>query len=191
MITKHLIPKHFYPLSETEINRAWTRVWRELDDLGFTCRRLEKCRVYIDLVHTAYGYQWFGDRQDGRTCGDIILPRVSFSRWGDYFNGNARMSALDVLRHEYGHAYADVNRRRIETKKFEEAFGWPHDVSYESGFEYDPEHHVTEYAAASTGEDFAEVFWLYLKHKGKLPAKLDTAPIRRRWRFVEKLRKAK
>ena len=146
--------------------------------------------MYIGLVHTAYGYQWFGDREDGRTCGDIILPRVSLCRWGDYFRSGRVLSALDVLRHEYGHAYADVNRRRIETKKFEQAFEWPHDVSYEVGCEYDPQRHVTGYAAASTGEDFAEVFWLYLKHKGKLPARLDTPPIRRRRRFVAQLRKS-
>ena len=48
---------------------------------------------------------------------------------------------------------------------------------------------VTPYAATSTGEDFAEVFWLYLKHKGQLPRRIDTAPIRRKWKFVEELRK--
>jgi len=145
--------------------------------------------VELGLVSTAYGYQWFGDDPDGRACGNIVLPRVSFSHWKDYFDGNRKTSTVDILRHEYGHAYADVNRRRIETNRFEKAFGWPHDVEYGEGFEYDPEHHVTGYAATSTGEDFAEVFWLYLKHKGKLPRRLDTAPIRRKWRFVEALRK--
>jgi len=119
-------------------------------------------------------------------------PGVKWIGWalvvGDYLRGGWVVSVLDVLRHEYGHAYADVNRRRIETKKFEKAFDYPHDVLNEDGCEYDPEHHVTKYAAASTGEDFAEVFWLYLKHKGQLPARLDTPPIRRRWCFVEQLR---
>jgi hypothetical protein len=82
-----------------------------------------------------------------------------------------------------------VNRRRIESKKFEQVFGWPHDISYDGGFEYDPEFHITEYAAVSTGEDFAETFWMYLKHKGILPRKHQTQAIRRKWRFVESLRK--
>jgi hypothetical protein len=189
MNTANLIPKHFLPLSNAEIDRAWKSVWRELDELGFGCRRLESCQVYIELFSTAYGYQWFGDREDDKHCGDIVLPRISLSHWGDYFVGRQVVSALDVLRHEYGHAYADVNRRRIETKKFERAFGWPHEVVYAEGFEYDPEYHVTEYAAVSTGEDFAEVFWLYLKHRGKLPARLYTSPVRRKWRFIEDLRK--
>lgn len=55
--------------------------------------------------------------------------------------------------------------------------------------ELDPYFHVTEYAATAPGEDFAEVFWKYLKHKGKLPRHHDTPAIRRKWRFVEELRK--
>ena len=178
------------PLSLSELNTAWTKVWRELDDLGFGCPRLETCRVYLGVVHTAYGYQWFGDRTEGRACGDIVLPRVSLSQWENYFFGRSKVSPLDILRHEYGHAYADVNRRRIETKRFEKAFDGPHEVEYTGGFEYDPEYHITEYAASSTGEDFAEVFWKYLKHKGKLPRHHDTAPIRLKWKFVEELRRS-
>lgn len=177
------------PLSLSELDTAWTRVWRELDALGFGCPRLETCQVYLGIVDAAYGYQWFGDRLEGRACGDIVLPRVALCHWLDYFKERPKVSALDILRHEYGHAYADVNRRRIETQRFEKAFGAPHDVEYAGGFEYDPEYHITEYAATSTGEDFAEVFWLYLKHNGKLPRRVDTVPIRRKWKFIEALRK--
>lgn len=49
--------------------------------------------------------------------------------------------------------------------------------------------HVTEYTAVTTGEDFAEIFWLYLKSKGKLPRFYDTAPIRRKWKFLGELGK--
>ncbi|MEY3896959.1 MAG: hypothetical protein RLZZ214_2480 [Verrucomicrobiota bacterium] len=49
------------PLSLSELDRAWTKVWRELDDLRFGCPRLEICQVYLRVVHTAYGYQWFGE----------------------------------------------------------------------------------------------------------------------------------
>lgn len=177
------------PLSLTKLNYSWTRVWKELETLGFTCQRLATCQVYLGLVHTAYGYQWYGDRPEGRACGDIVLPRVSLSHWFEYFRGIRKTSELDVLRHEYGHAFADVNRRRVESKRFEKAFGYPHEWWSNCEMEYDPEHHVTAYAATAPGEDFAEVFWLYLKHKGRLPNHLDTAPIRRKWRFVEELRK--
>lgn len=186
---KITIPKHFVPIGLSQVNQAWTRVWRELDQMGLTCRRLSTCQVYLSLAHTAYGYQWFGDRKDGRLCGDIYLPSISLSRWGDYFQGRPATSSVDVLRHEYGHAYADVNRRRIETKRFEIAFGYPHEWWKDATLEYDPYHHVTPYAATAPGEDFAEVFWLYLKHKGRLPRRLDTPPIRLKWDFVAKLRR--
>lgn len=55
---------------------------------------------------------------------------------------------------------------------------------------YASEPHVPEYATADSAEDFAEVFWKYLKDKGKLPKHHDTAPIRRKWKFVEDLRRA-
>jgi hypothetical protein len=83
-----------------------------------------------------------------------------------------------------------VNRRRIETSRFERAFGYPHVWWNGYEMEFDPEHHVTEYAASAPGEDFAEVFWLYLKHRGKLPNRLDTPPIRKKWEFVGNLRKS-
>lgn len=182
-------PHPLLPLSLAELSAAWTKVWRDLETLGFACPRLATCQVYLGIASTAYGYQWYGDRPESRACGNIILPRFSLSHWADYFGGRPKVSAVEILRHEYGHAYADVNRRRIETKRFENAFGWPHEVEYAEGFEYDMDHHVTKYAAATTGEDFAEVFWLYLKHKGKLPRRIDTAPIRRKWKFVGELRK--
>ncbi len=183
------IPTHFRPASVTELNRAWTQVWRELETHGFACPRLDSCQVNLGVISTAYGYQWFGDRPGGRASGDIVLPSVSLSHWKDYFQGRDKVSLVDILRHEFGHAYADVNRRRIETKCFEKAFGFPHDVEYAEGFEYDPEHHVTQHAAVSTGEDFAEVFWKFLKHKGKLPRQHHTSPIIKKWEFVESLQR--
>ena len=183
------IPKHFSPVSLSELSRTWDRVWHELEKFGFTSRKLETCQVYLGIIDYAYGYQRFGDRPAGRACGDIVLPRVSFSQWKSYFYGMKKESVLDVLRHEYGHAYADVNQRRIETKRFEKVFGGPHDITYSGGVEYNPEYHVTEYAAESTAEDFAELFWKYLKHKGKLPKHHQTNPIIKKWQFIESLRK--
>lgn len=55
--------------------------------------------------------------------------------------------------------------------------------------DYDPEHHVSEYAATNPMEDFAENFQLYLKHRGILPPVHQTGPIRERWKFIKGLRK--
>lgn len=150
--------------------------------MGFACRKLATCQVWFIWGSRSYGYQWFGDRTGGRHCGDIVIPSVSVSRWRKY------ESVLDVLRHEYGHAYADINGRRINTKRFERAFGGPHDVNEPHPVPEDPDVHVTPYAATTTGEDFAETFWLYLKHKGRPPARLKyKTAILRKWRFIEDL----
>lgn len=51
-----------------------------------------------------------------------------------------------------------------------------------------PAHHVTAYAAHSPCEDFAEVFHLYLRHKGRIPLSLAAKPvIAGKWRFVAAL----
>ncbi len=49
---------------------------------------------------------------------------------------------------------------------------------------------MSEYAATAPAEDFAEVFMLYVKHSGVLPARNDTPAIRRKWRFVGQLVRA-
>lgn len=189
MFIIRLLPKNLRPIGLSDVNRAWTKVWNELETMGFTCRRLSTCQIYLSWANTAYGYQWYGDRENGRHCGDIILPSVPFARWRDFFNCRPFPTSTDVLRNEYGHAYADVNRRQIETNRFEMDFGYPHEwwAGYE--MEFDPEHHVTRYASTAPGEDFAEVFWVYLKHKGKLPRHLDRLPIRKKWEFVGNLRR--
>jgi hypothetical protein len=51
--------------------------------------------------------------------------------------------------------------------------------------EYDPDLHVTPYAAAMPCEDFAETFHFYVRHKGRPPVRLQTKPeIGRKWAFI-------
>jgi hypothetical protein len=69
--------------------------------------------------------------------------------------------------------------------QFKRAFGTHHDADVKS--EYDPDRHVTPYAATSPSEDLAEVFMLYLKYDGELPERFDTWRIRRKWRFVREV----
>ena len=50
------------------------------------------------------------------------------------------------------------------------------------------ERYVSEYAMRDTREDFAETFMLFLKHKGKLPAKFATKPaIKKKWAAVAEI----
>lgn len=187
------------PLSLTRLNQTLSKVRREMVDLGFWCDKLASCQVWLRTfpekgMSDAYGYQWFGDREDGRLVGDIVLPSVSPAMWGNYLRWlrgeEGTVILLDVLRHEYGHAFADANPRRMNSPKFARAFGHAHESWGESWtMEYDPEHHITEYAATDPMEDFAENFYLYLKHRGTLPAAYRTGPILERWKFIRGLRR--
>ena len=48
--------------------------------------------------------------------------------------------------------------------------------------------YVSEYASSATQEDFAETFMLFVKYKGKIPAKFAKRPvIRKKWKAVAKI----
>jgi hypothetical protein len=131
---------------------------------------------------TAYGWQWYGG------TGDICIPRVSLVRLGDHVLKRGRVALRDVLRHEFGHALADTHRGLFHSLQFSSVFGGSHDG--QSALAWDPEEHVSTYAATHPSEDFAEVFMLWLKHGGRLPRRLDTPGIRQQWQFIDELSEA-
>ena len=48
--------------------------------------------------------------------------------------------------------------------------------------------YVSEYATSATQEDFAETFMLFVKHKGKIPARFAKKPaIRKKWKSVAEI----
>lgn len=161
-----------------QLSSATCDVGRELDRLGFYDAPVCGVDVYLVALGVAYGWQGYGGN------GEIHVPRISWSRLSHLFSGGYT-SLRDVLRHEYAHAVADTHRGLIRSERFAQAFGATH--SWNSEWEYDPEHHVTSYAATATAEDFAETFMVYLRHGGRLPAHYDTIPIRRKWKFIRAL----
>jgi len=165
----------------TRLNRALSTVVNELNSFGFWDDKLSKVEVYLVNVGIAYGWQYFG------STGEICIPAVSASRLSKFL-GFETSGLTDVLRHEYGHAIADTHRGLFHSPDFAKAFGDKH--SSEQEFEHDPYFSVSKYASKNASESFAEVVMFFLKHKGKLPAKFDTLPIRRQWLFVENLAKA-
>lgn len=156
-------------------------VIQELYDLGFYDDRTAQTEVYLTMASYAFGYQYYGG--DGSIC----IPRISVSVLIDRLNGVVT-SLKDVLRHEYAHAVADTHRGLMRSRRFSEVFGGPH--GWDGEQDYDSKSHVTAYAASATGEDFAEVFYLFLKHQGRLPKRLNTPAISAKWQFLEELRQA-
>jgi hypothetical protein len=160
------------------LNSATADVRRELDRLGFYNPAIQSVPVRLVPAGKAYGWQYYG------SSGEIHIPCISWARLSHLFAGGYT-SLRDVLRHEYAHAVADTHRGLIRSARFRDAFGAAH--SWDFAWEYDPEHHVTDYAASAPAEDYAETFMLYVRHGGRLPAAQNTARIRARWRFVRDL----
>ncbi len=161
------------------LNRAVADVQLELEEHGFYDEKLAKVDVYLSWCGYAHGWCWYG------TSGNIHIPAVSFGKVFERVWGEPQTSLRDVIRHEYGHALAHTHRGLFCSVPFKRAFGSHHDADVKS--EYDPERHVTPYAATSPSEDFAETFMFYLRHSGELPSQFDTWRIRRKWRFIREL----
>lgn len=164
-----------------QLNRALGKVRQEIGKHGFWDDRIADVDVYLVPFGGAYGWQWYG------STGEICIPAVSLSRLQDIFH-RAYTSLADVLRHEYGHALADTHRGLFRSREFTRVFGEAH--SSDAVFEYDPEFHISAYAATNTKEDFAETFMCYLRHNGRLPARSQTIWIQQKWKFIERLGRA-
>jgi len=100
--------------------------------------------------------------------------------WGQ----NGTFSGLrDILRHEYGHGFAFEYPALVRrNKEFTELFGARHDSGI--AFEFDPEFHLTPYAATNPCEDFAECFMAVLKYKGQLNRFKHRSPLYRKMRWI-------
>ena len=179
----------------------------------------EMCRAY-DKVRgelIGLGLLWDGSRLDGVECHYGTLNPLGLIGWMGFYepiddgDGNIhfpavyngldlrfrwtdKMSTVDVLRHEFGHALADRYPGVLKKNGvFRAAFGGHY--CDESAPGTDPEDWegrcVSRYAATNTQEDFAETFKLFMKHRGKIPAKFAGKPaIRRKWKAVATIVKA-
>lgn len=112
-------------------------------------------------------------------CLGIVIPWVSLNRTV------RTIPVASVLRHEYGHAWAWKNDKLVNSRTFSKAFGDIHDG--DTIWEYDPECFVTQYAATSPCEDWAETFMMFIEHRGKLPRKWRGTLIQDKWNCVNKL----
>ena len=170
-----------YVITEARLERAKNAVVNELAEYGLWNRKLAAVPVQLVPFSRYYGWQAYG------STGEIAIPVISACRLWDRWRGRY-VSLRDVLRHEYGHAVADVWPKLIGSREFKAAFGAPHDADITSGFM--PGCHVTDYAATSPAEDFAETLMIFLRDKGRLKSRYRTPPIRRKWRFISKLCRA-
>lgn len=96
-----------------------------------------------------------------------------------------------MIRHEFGHELADLNPGALRKGgTFRAAFGGSYgaEPAEERGVAGWEDRYVSEYATSATQEDFAETFMLFVKHKGKIPAKFAEKPaIKKKWEAVAEI----
>lgn len=156
-------------------------VRRELEVQGFWTKRLADVDVYLVPVGLAYG--WHVAHEPGVIC----IPAVSACRLGDLLHGR-KTSLRDVLRHEHGHALANCHRGLLRSREFTRAFGRAHSSPEAEPFE--PDAHLTEYAATAAAEDFAETFMAYVRHRGRWSEGGQRPALKRKWTFIHDLQNA-
>ena len=174
------------------VSRAYNKVRNELiefralwdgsklDEVGLT---------YLPFapISALGGYMGFYDPNTG----EIEFPSVYLpiqSLWRDL---GTKANAPDVIRHEFGHALADLYPGALKKGgTFRAAFGgsYGEEPAEERGVDGGEERDVSEYAPRGTREDVAEALLLFGKHKGRIPAKLAQRPaIRKKWKAVAEI----
>ena len=178
--------------SYDEMCRAYNKVRTELGNLDvlWDGSRLDRVGcTYLTLAPIAALAGYMGLYQPETK--EIEFPSVYLpiaSLWKDL---GAKANALDVFRHEFGHALADLYPGALKKGGvFRAAFGgsYGETPAEERGIDGWEERYISEYATKSTEEDFAETFMLFVKHKGKIPAKFARKPaIRKKWKAVAEI----
>lgn len=181
---KTLVEKVFVSMEEME--KAFNKVRGELQnmDLLFEGSRLDKVDCYHErfsagALYAFVGVMGFYDFRDQNIHIPAVYPAGLFPRWYE------ERDIKDVLRHEFGHALADRYRKFFRSGIFKAAFGASYgEKKVFDGGDWTAEY-VTEYASTMTQEDFAETFMLYMKYKGKMPARYrGKRAIEKKWKTV-------
>lgn len=171
-----ILKRHLVTLAGLE--RVNQQVAREMESLGLWSPGHADVEVWLVPVSlNCYGWH-------SGSPGSISIPAVSFAHLGDYLYGyHTRLS--DIMRHERAHALAEIHPAFFDCPAFVRCFGGEYG-STRPAVDFHRDRHLTPYAATSPCENFAETFHFYLRHKGRLPVRLqDRLAIVRKWRFIQ------
>ncbi len=178
--------------SSDEVYKAYNKVRDELIRLGvlWDGSKLDKvdCTYLTVAPIAALGGTMGLYQPETKT---IEFPSVYLPIEALWRHLGAKANALDVFRHEFGHALADLYPGALKKSGlFRAAFGgvYGEEPAEERGVEGWEDRYVSEYATSATQEDFAETFMLFVKHKGKIPAKYAKKPmIVKKWKAVAEI----
>jgi len=178
--------------SFNEVSRAYNKVRMELWHLGvlWDGSKLDGVECIYDQIAPIAALSgtmgWYDPDSKVITFPSVYLPIAAL--WRDL---GVKANALDVIRHEFGHALADQYPGALKKGGlFRAAFGGtygenPAEECVADGW---GDRYVSEYATSMAQEDFAETFMLFVKYKGKIPAKYAKKPaIRKKWKAVSEI----
>ena len=175
-----------------EMEDAYNKVRNELVKLGvlWDKSKLDKVEaIYLTIAPISALGGYMGFYQPAKKT--IEFPSVYLPIEALWATLSPKASAVDVFRHEFGHALADLYPRALSKGGlFRAAFGAKYGP--DPAPEIDPDNWefdcVSKYAATKTQEDFAETFMLFVKHKGKMPRKFSGKPtIKKKWAAVAEI----
>lgn len=122
------------------------------------------------------------DRLFGYYKGNIYVS--PFCIMNNLFFWESTITLREVIRHEYGHAFAYHYPNLISnSKEFEKVFGGDYDYYKPSLME--EEAYVSSYAQSEPGEDFAETFGEYVLRQGVLSKNITNTKLIAKWHFVD------
>lgn len=177
-------------VSMKRLNAAFQRVRRELHDVGLledgkyldqidvvrvACPTLETLGFVFDDAVPAL-YRWVGFEE-----GVVYVPIA-----GPFSNTHGHR-LIDVIRHEFAHAWAWLDPARVDGAWFRRTFGASYRVDWKTQPAYEPDSFATPYASTSPAEDFCETVMLFLQHRRHLGRFRRRSGLYAKLRAVEQL----
>jgi hypothetical protein len=179
-------------VSFKQVNGATRDVQRDLFKSGFWYEqtRLNQATVYWTRMPSkdASGLFCHGlgmlDRIAGLKQGHIFIPAITMVH---LMRSRTSISLRDVIRHEYGHAFAHYYPELIiRSKEFSKVFSGNYYSAQPSAI-YDAASYVSQYAQSCPMEDFAETFMVFVRRHGRPIEKMNDR-LMAKWSFIEGLR---
>ena len=178
-------------LSESALDRAFHKVRSELWEVGL----LDEGQ-YLDCAECVPVKQlpWGNDLGYVFDQGTGFLHRLAGFKPGViYIASNPPNDAfeqrgvlVDVIRHEFAHIWAWLDKDHVDGEWFSEAFGAHYNYSPPARSYFSSNEFVTEYACKSPKEDFAETFMTYLRHRRSLNSFKKRPGVYRKLRAVHR-----